>query len=131
MVVNSESHCPTDRGTINNICIVSESMYNDICCKVDVLTVNGVSAELITDSGDRVTLHGIRVLWMIKSEYSSCQLMTLRVELNHGEITVNDSSAEFYEELPCNRHYRPSVKATMFTVEDSNTSLFYGGNLQV
>ena len=100
-----------------------------------MLTINGVSAELITDSGDGVTLHGIRVLWMIKSEYSSCQQMTSRVELNHGGFykvtTVNDSSAEFYEELPCNRHYRPSVKATMFTVEDSNTSLFYGGNLQV
>ena len=97
-----------------------------------MLTINGVSAELITDSGDGVTLHGIRVLWMIKSEYSTCQQMTLRVELNHGEvykeITVNDSSAEFHE-LVCNKHYRPSVKATlpMFTVEDFNSSLFYGG----
>ena len=101
-----------------------------------MLTINGVSAELITDSGDGVTLHGIRVLWMIKSEYSTCQQMNLTVELNHGEfykvITVNDSSAEFYE-LVCNRHCRPSVKATlpMFTVEDFNTSLFYGGTMQV
>ena len=104
-----------------------------------MLTTNGVSAELITKSGDGVTLCGIRVSWMIKSEYSSCQQMTLRVELNHGEfykeITINDSSVEFYEELLCNRHYRPSVKAAfpmhMFTVEDSNTSLFYGGKMEV
>ena len=103
-----------------------------------MLTINGVSAELITDSVDGVTLCGIRVSWMIKSEYSSCQWMTLRVELNHGEfykeVTVNDSLAEFYKKFLCNRHYRPSVKATlpMFTVEDnSNTSLFYGGKMEV
>ena len=78
------------------------------------MDVLGVS----TDSGDGVTLHGIRVLWMIKFEDFTCQQMNLTVELNHGEF-VNDSSAEFHE-LACNRHYRPSVKATlpMFTVED-------------
>ena len=92
---------------------------------------NGVGAELITAT-DGVSLHGIRVLWTIKSEYLNCQFSSLRVELNPGElgkdITVNDNSAEFLN-LHCNRQYTPRVRATVrgIEVKDDGTKLLYGG----
>ena len=97
----------------------------------DELT-NGVSSELITAT-DGVSLHGIRVLWTIRSRYFNCQFSSLRVELNSGElgedITVSDNSAEFLN-LDCNRQYRPRVRAIVshITIEGYGTQLFYGGS---
>ena len=96
---------------------------------------NGVSSELITAT-DGVSLHGIRVLWTIKTQYLNCQYSSLRVELNSGElgkdITVSDNSAEFLN-LDCNRQYRPRVRAVVshFVIEDHDAQLFYGGSILV
>ena len=89
---------------------------------------NGVRAELIT-ANDGVSLLGIRVNWTIKSEYLDCQFSSLRVKLNSGErtidITVNDSSADFYN-LICNKEYTPKVRGIKGGVSGSDI-----GNLVV
>ena len=83
---------------------------------------NGVRAQLIT-ADDGVSLHGIKVLWTIKSEYLSCQLSNLRLELNPGQhsrdITVNNRSADFYN-LDCNEQYTPRVTAVVSATEIQN-----------
>ena len=80
-----------------------------------------------------MSLLGIRVLWTIKPEYLvNCQLSNLRVELNpgqhSGDVTVSDSSADFYN-LDCNEHYTPRVTAIVsgIQIQDTGDRLFYGG----
>ena len=84
--------------------------FANVFTHLDELT-NGVSAELII-ANDGVSLHGIRVSWTIKSKYSNCMFVSLRVDLNSGEvgkdITFSDNSAEFLN-LDCNRQYTPRV----------------------
>ena len=97
--------------------------------------MNGITAELITAT-DGLNLLGIRVLWKIKSVYLKCSFSLLRVELRSSanrlqrDITVNDSSAEFYT-IICNRWYSPRVIAlySEIYVENIGNELFYGGSL--
>ena len=63
-----------------------------------------------------MSLLGIRVMWSIKPEYLGCQLTSLKVELNTGElgkdISATDRSADFFSNrLDCNRQYKPRVRA--------------------
>ena len=130
---NSQSACPTNNGR-SSLCLVlyyGVSIYSaNVFTHLDQLTEE-VSANLITTT-DGVSLHGIRVLWTIKSQYLNCQFESLRVELSPLElgkvITVNDSSAEFLN-LDCNRQYRPRVRAVKnkFATEHRGAQLFYGG----
>ena len=97
----------------------------------------GIRSELIT-ANDGVSLLGIRVLWRVKSEYSSCRFTQMRVELYPGphtiiidEVTadVRDSSADFLN-IDCNREYTPSVVAVIsgnYQIQDTGDALFYGG----
>ena len=81
-----------------------------------------------------MSLLGIRVNWTIKSEYLNCQFSSLRVELNSGErtkdITVNDTSADFYN-LDCNRQYTPKVRGTSGGISSSDIGnmVFFGSKL--
>ena len=82
-----------------------------------------------------MSLLGIRVLWTIKSEYLNCQFSSLSVELNSGErrrdITVNDSSADFYNPV-CNRQYAPRVRGIIGGIVSSdigNNMGFFGSKL--
>ena len=78
-------------------------------------------------------LVGIRVNWTIKSEHLNCLFTSLTVYLLPGghfrDITVNDSSADFYN-LDCNTEYTPRVRVAFMgtSLQDVGDSLFYGGN---
>ena len=98
---------------------------------LDNLT-NGITSELITAT-DGLSLLGIRVVWKIKSMYLKCPYSSLSVELRsrasglQTNITVNDSSAEFYN-TTCNTLYSPRLIAKrQIIIEVIGNQLFYGG----
>ena len=77
---------------------------------------------LITDPDGE--LLGIRVEWRIKTQYLGCQLISLRVELNSGQvgrnISVDDRTADFNnEQLDCNTQYTPRLIAVITHLESN------------
>ena len=78
---------------------------------------NGVTAVLIKAHDGE--LLGIRVTWIIKSEYLDCQFTALRVELYISgpvevgkDIRVSNRTADFSSEhLDCNEEYTPRLRA--------------------
>ena len=81
-------------------------------------------------------LLGIRVEWIIKSEYSSCQFPSLRVELYVSgpvakvgkNISITDNIADFNsEQLDCNTLYTPRVRAIDVPLEYSQANITDNG----
>ena len=80
----------------------------------------GINATL-NSAPDGQFLLGIRVEWKIKSEYLGCQFTTLKVELNTGEDSRNISVDDNNDQLVCNTHYTPRVRATITVAADTVT----------
>ena len=115
-----------------NYCTATIDRTRPAIIHLDNLTT-GVTAELIIDT-DGLSLLGIRMSWTIKSVYLNCSFSSMRVELIsvvtrlQRDITVNDTSTEFYDTI-CNSLYSPRVTAiySQILIENFGNKLFYGG----
>ena len=116
---------------------ISTNLHYAFCLhSVEAKLTNGVTAILITAPDGE--LLGVRVEWSIKPEYLGCLFITLRVELNHGQvgrdISVDDRTSDFNnDQLNCNTQYTPRLRAVITESQIDKTvsgdPLLYRGKL--